>query len=827
MTSPFSLQESFGKQLAAANTTGLLSSILHGDNCDDWTNSMDCDDDDREDVVHHHQSHRLVRGGSGMVSHDSTGSLDSTSSSSSTPEEYEPELSQSFGSTKSYDLMTPIKPHIPLHGVDQHLAFVKAGQTSMPNSPMSLTLPASTHTLASSMDINLKAHHLSQQRHNLGEMLGLKLETQPMSPSASASSKSGSAIRSNRTKAPGLAGRLKISLPSSSTFGAALVPHTPGGHIATGARDGAAHGGPPLSPFEPPTPLCAPAGAESSSFAAAMASTPPSRPKLQQRHTATPLRHNSSSVIGMSPITKQFAAVSMRKASSSKGDSSAEALSSLLTPPFSPIMATRSLPGDLELPLSPLERKTSASSSTSNGSKTTKSVRSAVSPRPKQVKNKVSPYPLPREESPAKANSGSGEMPAMPPSAYFNNSPSILRDIVKPPMAAPAMEKCNSEPVPKTVSARHLAHRTLHPVFAANYTLGDELGSGGFGFVVKATRNLDGMPVAVKFIWKEKVPSHGWVRDDEFGAIPMEAFVLKVVDSPFVVKFVDLFDDDQFFYLVMEHHGTPWKAPNSEAVEYKAEVKPHSTAMKPSKSQPNAAPIVSPTVAVYAPESDVAVSSDNIAIPVKANSLPAPPRPAAMERKSSCDLFECIEQHSRLSEDKARWVFAQIVEAVYYLDKRGICHRDIKDENCVIDSDFNVKLIDFGSSVITDPRRPTPYFNRFFGTMTFASSEILQGKQYRAPHAEIWSLGVLLSILLSGECPFADPTAAIRGKISRPSGTWSSDALNLLMACLVVNPDKRATIAQIRQHPWVTKAWLQRGRTRPGDDDLFAFARSA
>ncbi len=94
-----------------------------------------------------------------------------------------------------------------------------------------------------------------------------------------------------------------------------------------------------------------------------------------------------------------------------------------------------------------------------------------------------------------------------------------------------------------------------------------------------------------------------------------------------------------------------------------------------------------------------------------------------------------------------------VVETVWHLDRIGICHRDIKDENCVVDADFNVKLIDFGSAVITDVRKQQPYFNRFFGTMTFASPEILQGKPYRAPHAEICRSGVLLSILLTDSVP--------------------------------------------------------------------------
>ncbi|UZJ56464.1 hypothetical protein CBS101457_005784 [Exobasidium rhododendri] len=855
---PFPMQSTFDKQ---CGRKALLRNIIHGDNSEDW--SMDVDDEEEGNAeLDSNQQHRIVRGGEGMVSHDSNGSIDSTSSTSST-QEIEPELSRSFGSTRSFDLQTPIKPFLSgqtndaLHRHAQTKSFKSSTgferQTSLPQSSTPLALPNTTPQPLSSSLLDLNNRTQSQQRYDLAGSLGIKKNMQIGGTAASA-------IRSGKPAPPGLAGRLKIQLPSSS-FLAANGPQTPGGHLAIGARDGAADGGPPLSPFEPPTPLLGPIDSpfhpsETVATPSSSSSTPSMRPKLQQRHTLTSLRHDSASVLVMSPITSQFAAVSMRKKSSSKGSTTLEpstaqrsdTLESASTTPtspsnsaYSPSNGAKNLPTELDIPsLATPERRTSASSIASNSSLTKKRsdvVRSSVSSnRTKSAKtvNKISPYPLSSRDE------------ASPSKTAVNTTPTsaLLRDVVKPPMVAPSMEKSISEPVPTTVSAKHLAHRTLHPVFSATYTLGDELGSGGFGFVVSATRDRDGMPVAVKFIFKDKVPSHGWVRDEEFGAIPMEAFVLKVVDSPFVVKFVDLFDDDRFFYLVMEHHGSPWRAPNEEGQQKKGGPAgreedvveadssdsnynaPKSNIMMPSKTQPSALYVASPTFAVFPPENDLGASKSlptQVSPKASKSTGLQPVRPVAMARTSSCDLFECIEQHSKLSEDKARWVFAQIVEAVYYLDKRGICHRDIKDENCVVDSEFNVKLIDFGSSVITDPRRPTPYFNRFFGTMTFASSEILQGKQYRAPHAEIWSLGVLLSILLSGECPFVDPAAAMKGKISRNSSLWSSDALDLLMACLVVNPDKRATIEQIRNHPWVAKAWLQHDRKRP--NDTFSFAR--
>ena len=48
-------------------------------------------------------------------------------------------------------------------------------------------------------------------------------------------------------------------------------------------------------------------------------------------------------------------------------------------------------------------------------------------------------------------------------------------------------------------------------------------------------------------------------------------------------------------------------------------------------------------------------------------------------------------KHKRLSENIARYIFAQVIEAVYYLDSQGITHCDIKDENIVVNSDFKVR----------------------------------------------------------------------------------------------------------------------------------------
>ncbi|KAI0088017.1 kinase-like domain-containing protein [Irpex rosettiformis] len=296
-------------------------------------------------------------------------------------------------------------------------------------------------------------------------------------------------------------------------------------------------------------------------------------------------------------------------------------------------------------------------------------------------------------------------------------------------------------------SPRFPSDHHLNPFFAGTYTLGDELGAGGYGFVMTARHHVEGYEVAVKFIIKSKVPDHAWWDDELLGHVPTEVMIMSLVNNDNIVKCLDLFEDDLYFYL-------------------------------PLSPSPDARPNFS--------------------------------------RRPSYDLFECIEQskHKRLSENNARYVFAQVVEAVYYLDSQGITHCDIKDENLVIDADFKVKLIDFGSAVVADPTSPRPFYSLFFGTTAYASSEILLKKPYQAPPAEIWTLGVLLSYLLTGHSPFPTEQDAIDGRMvvreTRGGGRISRAALGLMARCLERDPERRADIAEIRGHRWLQGA-LERG----------------
>ncbi|KAG1472454.1 hypothetical protein G6F56_001532 [Rhizopus delemar] len=115
------------------------------------------------------------------------------------------------------------------------------------------------------------------------------------------------------------------------------------------------------------------------------------------------------------------------------------------------------------------------------------------------------------------------------------------------------------------------------------------------------------------------------------------------------------------------------------------------------------------------------------------------------------DLFDYIEyKKDGLSETEVKSIFRQIMEAVCHLHQNQIVHRDIKDENVILDLKGGVRLIDFGSATYMTGKQ----YDTFVGTLDYAAPEILRGQSYTGPPQDIWACGALLYTLIYRENPF-------------------------------------------------------------------------
>ncbi|XP_068171105.1 NUAK family SNF1-like kinase 2 [Antennarius striatus] len=181
-----------------------------------------------------------------------------------------------------------------------------------------------------------------------------------------------------------------------------------------------------------------------------------------------------------------------------------------------------------------------------------------------------------------------------------------------------------------------------------------------------------------------------------------------------------------------------------------------------------------------------------------------------MEYASRGDLYDYICDRKNISEREARHFFRQIVSAVHYCHQNGIVHRDLKLENILLDGNGNVKIADFGLSNLY---HGDGYLQTFCGSPLYASPEIVNGRPYRGPEVDSWSLGVLLYTMVHGTMPFDGQSHKTlvqqisTGNYRKPSNP--SDACGLIRWMLMVNPERRATIEDIAGHWWLNWGYQQ------------------
>ncbi|CAL3964699.1 unnamed protein product [Diplocarpon coronariae] len=162
------------------------------------------------------------------------------------------------------------------------------------------------------------------------------------------------------------------------------------------------------------------------------------------------------------------------------------------------------------------------------------------------------------------------------------------------------------------------------------------------------------------------------------------------------------------------------------------------------------------------------------------------------------DLFDYIELRVNMEEAECRSIFVQVARAVHHLHTKAlVVHRDIKDENVVLDGEGNIKLIDFGSAAYI---KNGP-FDVFVGTIDYAAPEVLAGKPYRGKEQDVWALGILLYTIVYKENPFYS-IDEIMDRDLRVPYVMSEDSIDLIRAMLDRDVESRIKIERVLEHPW-------------------------
>ena len=177
-------------------------------------------------------------------------------------------------------------------------------------------------------------------------------------------------------------------------------------------------------------------------------------------------------------------------------------------------------------------------------------------------------------------------------------------------------------------------------------------------------------------------------------------------------------------------------------------------------------------------------------------------------------IIEHIQSKKMYSEKDAATIFQQVMSSIEYCHNNGICHRDLKPENLLYlnqgpENENPIKVIDFGLSQMISPEKN---LKTKVGTAYYVAPEILKGDY--TEKCDIWSAGVILYILLSGDPPFNRPSdSVIYNKISKmkfsfPEKKWkdiSKEAKDLIIH-MMAPENERYTAKQVLEHPWFKNA---------------------
>jgi len=183
------------------------------------------------------------------------------------------------------------------------------------------------------------------------------------------------------------------------------------------------------------------------------------------------------------------------------------------------------------------------------------------------------------------------------------------------------------------------------------------------------------------------------------------------------------------------------------------------------------------------------------------------------------ELFELLElqDFKPMEESDAKFIFRQVIDGLEFGQQHGICHRDIKLENILINKQLKVAIVDFGLSSFSAPSDYVLEDQRllsreFVGSENYTAPEIIKRTPYDPFRVDVWSCAVVLYCLLFGQFPWDKLETEIelssggnrQPKIRFPKDVQVSDsAKQLLVQMLDIDPATRISLKSILNHDWL------------------------
>lgn len=174
-----------------------------------------------------------------------------------------------------------------------------------------------------------------------------------------------------------------------------------------------------------------------------------------------------------------------------------------------------------------------------------------------------------------------------------------------------------------------------------------------------------------------------------------------------------------------------------------------------------------------------------------------------MEHFNGRDLIDALANDAVGIQTHWESIFSQMCLGIQYLHSCGFAHRDVKQENVIIDANYNCKLCDFG--IMCESRQPT-LATTICGTVPYMSPEIVRGEKYDAKKADIWALGITLYTMMTGYFPWRTrSTSQLCREIAEGDfavGGLPGAVARVVARCCDVNPESRATVDELLAMPF-------------------------